>query len=1243
AESPTSANLHLLYQNLSGAVFDCRIRINTGSPGLEVTEVQTLAGPGEIDIDHVTHTEEAGVQLIHYFSTTSGYWIQRWSHAWGANHGWMDRVHIGNATTSTVSEPYRAGGDFDIFTFGAVSGGGGGLSVVAQDQESSMWYRRAVVPAVAVGVAREEARFRLAFTVSDPGGAPLAGVPVSVRTAEGQAPVEVFLQGRLLLLNHSPMPLYTDGHGRVTLSVPASGIYAPVLVVTAFGLLPRTFDLCRHVTDYLAGQESDFNPTNKYEYPPFTEEDPQRFLRAAKLPDGSPLVAAGQPDSDVQAAALSTVNLARASNGTLPTAGFRVRLGGGGEPMVFEALAGAADVAAARADLIARHGLREGAADASWLGDLWEGIARSLLTVTEFVIDAVNKVVTLTIDGISFLVEATWRGIQELGRIIVSVLQRIGVAISDALEWLKALFDLDAIRRTQAAIESQITTGLTVLETGMNLIRPDISRWFAQKGTVLGQTLDRMITDLDDGIGGLLPEAEGPKPQPGWFRDVHMTWTEDKLDPGQARADIQDTGFATRLSQVGEQLYDPLREDLSGASRQLQDFFLTPQTLNDTYVPTLLRAVKDLLLTAVDLAGRTTDAALAVITDIITWLKEQVHRPVTLPPFMIYTWRAVTGSDSPPTFAGLAALLLAIPVTIGHKLIHGRNTEPFPPPSTPQPHTGNPQHGIHVGLTRLAMAGIEPFIDAVEFSADNANAHKTAAACGLIELCLFASDFGFTWAAEYGAELPSAGSIWDLGGFVLPYTIWATANIPRFVKRWVTAQTADLYISIVVALFQLAVFVLLLYVAYQQRPAGHELGTPDVMLCWAGALAVIPDWFAPFTSLNPPAGAYGLFIKMAVDTVAFSASGMTTASAYNLKNQQNADGHVTGLNTIVNTGSHISMRYATPQPHPGNRIAIYPSPPTTASTPLYEQPAPDASGTVTFPTDNWPPGSYLAHLTNDTGTPQTEPHPFTVTHSTLHLDNTTTQNPIQLTYHLSHPHPHNQLVIPRPGSNTEDQAHYHIDNDTGLITIDTTNWPIGTYTATLRDHNQRPLTHPVTIRIDPPNPIQHLTELLALAGAPDTHPPSPLTGPLTNVQEHPTQNGYAATAQAPPPPTTPKTHHAHITVARIPLNTPQQDPVIAIIHTPINLDTATLPLLNHPPGHLTIHSIHFTYTSRPLTTQDTTATNTWLQQTLGPNTPTLPTQHPYTTPGWTTTTTHTTPNNPPTQTQTPWPHHTPPH
>jgi hypothetical protein len=596
------------------------------------------------------------------------------------------------------------------------------VSFYAQDITSARWSRDKVrVPAT--GTPTEVPHYVSTVTVLDKRGTPMPGLTVKV-SADTLAEVQIDGASYLVGPGHAAT-VATGMLGTVTIATAADSLLPPTLHVDATGLANgAVVQPAAAVHEYLAGTGTlpsqnrrfgtDALADAKVNGRPLVDKDhqgnidkvvngtTQSFAKAS----GTPLTSLGSETIEAGAAihGFSVGRVHTYKTGDTLTAHYRE----------FQTEADHdAHIAAIRA-LPEYGGIWEDFA--AWAGDVWEGVKNGVIEVYDVTFGAVAKVFIWIggkiVELIGFIVDsvlAVARAVEALFRMVVK-------AVSDVVDWLKALFAFGDIWRTAQALQTGFGQVMSYAASTVAQFGDDTHTWFQHQKTVVDTFFDGLKADyagrpLGD-AGNQIPAVSGPEgqvvPQADMRANPQATWMLGQATTARGLTGSGPGSPAFPISQVTQDAWDVFIARCRDSHMTdrfeaiLGDVELLLKKIVDPADPAL--AAKSSMTALIDIVQQLVQAALSALDFVIgaalallkvaaDEIKVFLDQPMTGFPALqslfdwIWTGTGQPGDPGPLTWGRLLFLILGFGVTTMYKLANGVDTQPFPNgwPNIPAP------------------------------------------------------------------------------------------------------------------------------------------------------------------------------------------------------------------------------------------------------------------------------------------------------------------------------------------------------------------------------------------------------------------------------------------------------------------------------------------------------------------------------------------------------------------------------
>lgn len=549
-------------------------------------------------------------------------------------------------------------------------------------------------------------RYVSEVVLRDAGGAPIAHYQT---TLSAESVIEIEVGGKSYQIGGGQeFSLKTDINGKVAFAVAADSFAIPKIHLDAAGLASGVvIQPAVGVHDYLSGRSSIPSQNGK--------------LTAASLAgarvDGRPLTKT--QDMAVLAAVVqhSADAFTLAAGMPLPVrmiegfaepqavVGYVINAADDGTPF-YRTFATDEAHAAYMAELRARPDYGGIWDDfVSWAGDVWQGIKRGVVQIAAVVVHKVTsffiRVGDLIIELKGFLIDCA----EKASRAVEAVFQTVVESVSKVVEWLAALFNFKDIWDTKVAIEAAITQMPGLIKSLLDeaVTRIDGHNWFLARE----REVKEMVASLRSKAGGQMGVAatgladgqvfrtrrDGEPLTQSALANPQSAWLIDRVLPAVAASNLPasftgktegpfDTFIRVWETSAAAQDFTLALDGVAMLFKDLIDVD-NPQSLMQRELNNVLDILEGLSLGILKTCDALIQALVALIRSTLDAIETMLRTPIPIPYITdLYNWihkQARPGSaPEPMTAAGIAALLLAFPVTVGYKVAMGVNQAPFP-------------------------------------------------------------------------------------------------------------------------------------------------------------------------------------------------------------------------------------------------------------------------------------------------------------------------------------------------------------------------------------------------------------------------------------------------------------------------------------------------------------------------------------------------------------------------------------
>ena len=633
-------------------------QVSSNQPGLPVASAASFAGVSEL-----LAVEDAATGHISVWAQDQRDVLMQVTGVRSTADAVTWRAALPVAPEVTAMAGYRVTAETGTSTAGLLLGTtSGALNLTVQDPQSTLWQQRSVNlrrPEVAQTLNTYTTR----VLVTDDDGRPSAGTTVNIQPDTDCA---VLINGAYYALKKAvAKPAVADLNGVLTIVSETSDITAPVYTfsvattadgatadgATAAGVVTVSEDPGKQAKQILRG----------------VQNGPD--LAAARRCNGEPLFPT-PPDENAAKAAATALTTVMEIHDSL-AAGRRPRPAGraagtGQPPRVLFAVHYRDGKATLLDDVHAT--LAVPAAEQDWQLATPGDLLRALFGESEFtywVDDAWNFCVQIGTEFLQFLVDVAEKAIGVVDWVLRKTL---GLSLDDLISWLGFIFSWGDIRRNHSAIAAIVELTLDWSVTGLIDAQAQVRGGF--------DTIKKMING-----GGINPDTSNPvlqdktktsPDQPAQAQSAEGNWGSQQLS-----ANAQDARPANPALPTIEDLWSTLGEEeievMRRAYASLQDL-IENHYQEYTYIQLIEKFVEIVATTVVDAVESALITMLSAAALTATVVKALISARWDIP-VLTYVYEQIIcqGDGSKLTLLDLLSLLVAIPATIGAKLVTRQN------------------------------------------------------------------------------------------------------------------------------------------------------------------------------------------------------------------------------------------------------------------------------------------------------------------------------------------------------------------------------------------------------------------------------------------------------------------------------------------------------------------------------------------------------------------------------------------
>lgn len=623
-------------------------------------------------------------------TTTEALWVLRQVDAsvpLAQAAAWSLWIPLGGGYTMLAAGPALQ----DTDTLFAVGSSDGSLHRISQDPVTGKWTDLEVDrPSLSGDEIDDVAMYTTQMTLTDLNGVPQGGVPVTITAA---SPVALWIDNAMYRVDADQGISYnTDATGNIQIRTLATDLHVPTLMVQADGLNgTQSIYPPQHVHDFLAG-------TGQLAVGGGL---PASFT-ASTVQSQWPTVS---PKSATTAVSYSS-QIAAMPKSTKPAAmdvvGWAADCSNPAGP-IFHVFHTREELAAHR-QALARRPAVGGLPGSIWddikhaAEDVVHAVKKGVLKVDSIAIDAEHGIVSLTLyvgDTLAGTFEFAVHTIEDAIHAIEVVLKTLIADIKEIIEWLMLLFKWKDIWETKEKLESFLLQAVSIVQQEIGSARAAAQGLFTSVKDTLQTDFDALIASLQSGSfpygsfsdlpkwpsdsasplrPGRLPASSASLPSPGsiahsgWLLFKSLRNITPSLNFGPAAAiDLQELTAAMNA----QALVADIQQAITDFESYLTKLFTNPGQFAELTLIAVLEEIKDLVFVLLDLLDDLVQVFLDLVQQLIGvlngWFNQHLDIPVISQLYKFIT--GLLGNSESLTVLHLFALLLAVPLTIVHKLV----------------------------------------------------------------------------------------------------------------------------------------------------------------------------------------------------------------------------------------------------------------------------------------------------------------------------------------------------------------------------------------------------------------------------------------------------------------------------------------------------------------------------------------------------------------------------------------------
>ena len=358
-------------------------------------------------------------------------------------------------------------------------------------------------------------------------------------------------------------------------------------------------------------------------------------------------------------------------------------------------------------------------------GDAWEAVKQEFVEVTHLVVQKIEEGIQIIINGIEDAFHVVVQYAEQVWDVIEYVFQKVGVFFEDLIRWLGFIFNWDDILVTHRVFVDAANSMFDLGEAEVSVLEDHINAWcdHAEQELSSLQPFPSHIGDAsskdtaNNGVAGVKSGAAGSSfttfpdfissdPAANWGNNqIRHTDMIGGTQGGQTSAADQLVQAVTRF--IDETLTSEISNIETTISQLADDMKLAFE--NNTLTPNQIVAqiAGDVLKGLIEAVRRLLIGLLELTKDLLEWFKDLINDPIHIP-LLTPLYENIIAPGSKLTLLDGLSLLMAIPVTIGYKLIAEKvpfqegDSAPLPAVSLPPASETLQLAQVNRPVTRLA-------------------------------------------------------------------------------------------------------------------------------------------------------------------------------------------------------------------------------------------------------------------------------------------------------------------------------------------------------------------------------------------------------------------------------------------------------------------------------------------------------------------------------------------------------------
>lgn len=538
------------------------------------------------------------------------------------------------------------------------------------------------------------------LTLRDAAGAPLVNTPIEIRASEA---AQLTINGSAWFVDRlRPARVVTNAIGMVSVAQPAGKAFVPALLITVPSLMAagdavkvQPYGDVQARLAVITGNDL-MAQAGMSGWPTFTQADADSVASAVNecmqivAPHVEPSLSRRYLDARRTTRGLHHVTDGGAAlelidaRAVLASGHGHWQLSFTPEGASFRRLS--ASAAALLADERTRLAQANGAPQ--WLadfGDLVQGVAENIASVTDVVVntvvDGVKATITFIEDGATYVWNGIVTTVEHAFDLAAMAFAKIEVTFGDVFNWLGFVFDWNHILLTRQALRYTVNQFITflgdaaggiqrIVDSGISTVQSQVHGWFQSAIDAIGQQT----------IGGYEKSSSGGAPELGdaLANNILFNSLVDNAAQATSQSNTDWTVLSSPFSDFMTQLTSFVNNAEAGAAfKKAVTYFNnlggSPDQIFQQVLSGLLSLGEGVVQLTLAGVQAVVDALLKLAQALLQTLQSVLNESWNVP-ILSNVYQSITGGGTLTTL-DLVSLIAAVPVTVLYKVVRG--TAPF--------------------------------------------------------------------------------------------------------------------------------------------------------------------------------------------------------------------------------------------------------------------------------------------------------------------------------------------------------------------------------------------------------------------------------------------------------------------------------------------------------------------------------------------------------------------------------------